>query len=211
MSQNNLIDISLPLKPSGIVYPGNPEVEFETLPTQSNIITKITLGSHSGAHIDAPSHAKISGGATIDELGLNIFYGKARILDFSKVLESIKVSDLESKEIQKGERILLKTSNSDRFEKEGFFPDFVYLSSEGAEFLASKEVLLVGIDSLSIKQKGNPDNSPHTNLLEKGIPILEGLDLSKAEEGEFTLCAFPLKFIRIDGSPVRAILLRESE
>lgn len=208
MSQNNLIDISLPLKPSGIVYPGNPEVELETLPTQSNVITKITFGSHSGSHIDAPSHAKIENGATIDELDLNLFYGKARVLDFTNVAEAIKVSDLEQKNIQKEERVLLKTSNSNRFEKEGFFPDFVYLSSEGAGYLAEKEVLLVGIDSLSIKQKGNPDNSPHTNLLSHEIPILEGLDLSKVEEGKYILSAFPLKFIGIDGSPVRAILIK---
>jgi arylformamidase len=210
MSDNNLnktiIDISLTLFPGSITYPNNPEVKFEALSTQSNVITKITFGSHSGTHIDAPFHAKIENGKTIDELNLDIFYGKARVLDFLKVSEAIQVSDLEQKNIQKGERVLLKTSNSNRFEKEGFFPDFVYLTPEGAEYLASKEVLLVGIDSLSIKQKGNPDNAPHTNLLSKQIPILEGLNFSKVEEGEYTLSAFPLKFIGIDGSPVRAIL-----
>lgn len=203
-----IIDISLPLLPGGIVYPNNPEVVFEPQNTQANIITKISFGSHSGSHIDAPSHAKIESGATIDQISLETFYGKARVLDLVKVLDSIKVSDLESKNIQEGERILLKTSNSERFKDGVFFEDFVYLEAGAAEFLVSKQVLLVGIDSLSIKQKGSPDNSPHTNLLSKGIPILEGLDLSKAEEGEYVLIAFPLKFIGIDGSPVRAVLVK---
>jgi arylformamidase len=203
---NNLIDISLPLFPGGIMYPNNPEVEFETLPTQNNVITKITFGSHSGTHIDAPSHAKIEKGATIDELPIETFFGKARVLDLGNVSGQIQVSDLEQKDIKSGERVLLKTSNSDRFKNEGFFPDFVSLSPEGAAFLASKEVILVGIDSLSIKQKGSPDNSAHTKLLSKGIPILEGLNLSKVEEGEYTLIAFPLKFKGIDGSACRAVL-----
>ena len=136
---------------------------------------------------------------------MDIFHGPVRVLDLSSASESVKVSDLENKNIKEGERVLLKTSNSARW-GEGFFPDFVFLSSEGAEYLASKGVILVGIDSLSIKQKGNPDNSPHTNLLEKGIPILEGLDLSKVEEGKYVLTAFPLKYQGIDGSPCRAIL-----
>ena len=202
-----LIDISLPLSQNSVTYPGNPAVEFESLPTQSNIITKITFGSHSSTHIDAPSHAKIGDGKTIDELALNLFYGKARVLDLSDLKESIEVSDLEHKNIQVGERILLKTSNSARWSEGKFFNDFVFLTPGGAQYLASKEVLLVGIDSLSIKQRGNPDNSPHTNLLSKGIPIIEGLDLSKAEDGEYLLSAFPLKFMGIDGSPCRAILL----
>ncbi len=202
-----LIDISLPLSPTSITYPNNPSVEFESQATQSNVITKITFGSHSGTHIDAPSHA-IKGGKRIDELPIETFNGKARVLDFSNVKESIRVEDLKSKSILKGERVLLKTSNSKRGFSE-FFPDFVYLSPEAAEFLASKEVLLVGIDSLSIKQKGNPDNRSHTLLLENNVPILEGLDLVKVTEGTYDLLCFPLKFIGIDGSPVRAVLRSE--
>jgi len=199
-----IIDISLPLSPTSIVYPNNPSVVFQSQKTQSNVITEITFGSHSGTHIDAPSHA-IPEGVSIDELPLHTFYGKARVLDVSGSQERITVSDLEVKNIQQGERVLLKTTNSSRGYEE-FFPDFVFLSPEGAEYLASKDVLLVGIDSLSIKQKGNPDNSSHTLLLSKNIPILEGLDLSLAPEGEYELFCFPLKFIGIDGSPVRALL-----
>lgn len=201
-----VIDISLPVKPDGITYPGNPEVTFETLPTTANVITKIGLGSHTGTHVDVPSHS-IPGGTTIDQIPLELFCGMARVLDLTSAKVSISVFDLESKSIQAGERILLKTSNSARW-NEGFFPDFVFLSPEGAAYLASKGVVLVGIDSLSIKQKGNPDNTPHTNLLDKGIPILEGLDLSEVEEGEYELVCFPLKFIGIDGSPVRAVLIK---
>lgn len=201
----DLIDISLPLFPGCVTYPDNPQVVFEPQATQTNIITKISFGSHSGTHIDAPKHARIGNGKSIDEIPLEIFFGKARVLDMRDVVGNIKPVDLESKNIQKGERILIKTTNSD-VGFESFFNDFIYMTPEGAEYLASKEVILVGIDSLSIKQRGNPDNRPHTNLLERGIPILEGLDLSQVDEGEYVLTAYPLKFQGIDGSPVRAIL-----
>jgi len=206
MSQ--IFDLSLPLHPDGITYPGNPTVSFEAQPTTANVITNIGLGSHSGTHIDAPSHAMIENGASIDGLSLELFHGTARVLDLTSAKDTVTPEDLAIKDIKSGERVLLKTSNSARWKDGEFFPDFVYLSADGAEYLASQGVILVGIDSLSIKQKGNPDNRPHTNLLSKGIPIIEGLDLSGVEEGEYALSAFPLKFVGIDGSPCRAILAR---
>ena len=64
------------------------------------------------------------------------------------------------------------------------------------------------IDFLSIKQRGSSDNRPHTELLSKNIPIIEGLNLKEVEEGEYQLIAIPLAFTAIDGSPTRAVLVR---
>ena len=124
---DGFIDISLPLYPGSITYPDNPPVTFKPKATLTNVITKISFGSHSGTHIDAPSHAKIDSGVAINGLSLEIFHGQTRVLDVSKAIESVNVSDLDVKNIQKGERVLLKTSNSGRW-NEGFFPDFVFLS-----------------------------------------------------------------------------------
>ena len=70
-----------------------------------------------------------------------------------------------------------------------------------------KNLKLIGIDSLSIKKRGLPDNRAHSELLSKGVPILEGLNLKEVEEGEYTLIALPLAFTGIDGSPTRAVLV----
>ena len=103
---------------------------------------------------------------------------------------------------------MLKTKNSSRgFDV--FYDDYVFLSPEGADYLADMGVALVGIDSLSIKQRGSPDNTPHTLLLSNSIPIIEGLVLSSVEASEYTLCAFPLAFVGIDGSPIRAVLISD--
>jgi len=208
MNYSKIIDISIPLSEKTIVYPGNPKIKIEEIKSEASksIISQITSGSHNGTHIDAPRHA-ITDAKSIDELSLDIFMGPCRVIDCMGDTSSISRDTLESHSVLNGERILLKTTNSLRGYDE-FHPNFVYLSPEGAEYLAEAGAILVGIDYLSIKQKGSQDNRPHTLLLEKDIPIIEGIDLSQVEPGEYTLVAFPLKYVGIDGAPARVVLLK---
>lgn len=203
-----IFDISLLLNEQTITYPGTTALKIT--PTRSSVtgsaLSEITLSSHAGTHIDAPAHV-IEGGKTIDQIKLDIFFGPCRVLDLTQVKDGILVKDLEGKNIKEGERILLKTNNSKRgFDK--FYEDYVYLSSEGAEYLADLGVKLVGIDCLSIKKRGLSDNRAHSELLSKNISIIEGLNMANIEEGKYTLVAFPLKFTGIDGSPARIVLIR---
>ena len=203
----HIIDISLPVHPEMPTYPGNKPTSFEKIikPSGSQL-TNITIDSHAGTHIDAPSHAGIIN-KTIDHYDLTVFYGPARIIEIYDK-ELIAASDLEQFLIQPHERILFKTDNSLRgFEK--FHDTWTALSSEAATYLANSNVALVGIDWFGVKQKNAPDNGAHTELLEKGIPILEGIDLSGANTGTYILSAFPIAYKGIDGSPVRAVLIEE--
>lgn len=205
----HLIDISLPLYTNMPVYPGTLETKITTTSnsTGTSISSEILIGSHAGTHIDAPYHAS-SNPETINQVDLERFFGPCRVLDLTNSLEAITVKDLEKKNIQKHERILIKTKNSIRGFIE-FYDDYIYLDGDAAEWLVKKEPLLVGIDALSIKQRGSKDLRPHTAILGGGISVIEGLDLSKTLEGNYTLSAFPLKFIGIDGSPTRAVLITE--
>lgn len=208
MNYQQIIDISLPLSPGTIIYPGNPSIEMEEIKSESSgsVLTKITFGTHTGTHIDAQKHV-IDGGKGLDAISLETFIGPCRVIDCTGDKESVSVVTLQDAGIQKGERILLKTTNSDRGYEE-FYDDYVFVSPLSAKYLAEKGVALVGIDYLSVKQRGSKDNTPHTYLLEKNIPIVEGIDLSKAEAGEYDLIILPLKFMNIDGAPARAVLLR---
>lgn len=205
-----IIDISLPIYPGMLTYPGNEPATIETMPSASgtNVLSKITLSSHTGTHIDAPSHS-IPNSDSIDKYPIEKFYGECRVIDLTSVKTGITPSELEGNEIKTGERVLFKTKNSIRG-FDSFYDDYVFMTAEGAQYLAEIEVGLVGIDFIAIKQKGNPDNTPHTALLSKNIPILEGINLAKVEEGKYILCAFPLSFKGIDGSPVRAILIKDN-
>lgn len=203
-----VIDISMPIKRGMINYPGNPEFEVETSKSLigSSFISKIIMGSHTGTHIDAPRHAA-EDAAGVDEISLEKLIGVCRVLDFINVTESIKVEDLENKNIKAEERILVKTKNSIRGFSQ-FYEDYIYLDSEAAKYLAEKKIMFFGIDYLSVKKKGSTDNRAHTELLSKGIPIFEGLDLSKVSEGEYFFIGLPLKLTGLDGSPTRAILVK---
>ncbi|TSC77305.1 MAG: arylformamidase [Parcubacteria group bacterium Gr01-1014_31] len=200
-----LVDISLPLHGKTVVYPGNPRVKIRTLRGKTSWHSEVVLGSHTGTHVDAPRHAFRDGGG-VDRLPLQAFYGPCRVLDLTRLAGAITTTDLAGYRIRAGERVLLKTRNSRR----GFsrwWDDYVWLTGEAAAWLAQRRVSLVGIDSLSVKQRGSPDNRPHTALLSRGIPIVEGLDLSKVRPGRYVFIGLPLKFMGLDGAPLRAALL----
>ena len=204
-----IIDISLPLNNNTPVYPDNVPLSVSVhrkMPESATTVSSITMGSHTGTHIDAPAHA-VQGALTLDQIPLEVFIGPCRVFDFSNESGgSVTKEMLEIKNIQKGERILLKTKNSIRGLKE-FYPDYVYLDGDAADYLAEKEVALVGIDALSIKQRGSKDHRPHISLLSKNIPVVEGLNLLQAEERGYELFCPPLNFTGIDGAPARAILI----
>jgi len=200
-----IIDISLSLNERTIIYPGNPPVSLKEKRGATSVHTEILIGSHTGTHLDAPSHI-FEDGENTGSIDLEKITGYCRVLDMTEANESIKVSDLEKSNIKSGEIILVKTRNSQRgFEK--FYNDYIYLDGEAADYLAEKSIAVFGIDYLSIKKRGGKDNRPHTSLLKKNIIIFEGLDLSNVKSGSYFFVGLPLKFTNIDGSPVRAILI----
>jgi arylformamidase len=206
-TDKKIIDISLPLSATTIVYPNNVPLQIEThahMPEATTHLSKITMGTHTGTHVDAPMHAVVNG-QTLDQIPLEVFVGLCRVVDASHrgPGESVKKADLG--DVVAGERILIKTSNSLRGFNE-FYDDYVYLDGDTADWLAEIGVKLVGIDYLSIKQKGSKDQRPHTSLLEKNIPIIEGINLNNVGAGYYELVCLPLKFIGVEGGPVRAIL-----
>jgi len=215
-----IIDISVAINNDTVVYPNNPAVVIEKVAktaSSSSWLSKISFGSHTATHIDAPSHT-IEYGDPIEYYSLENFIGECQVFDFSYLNpgELIKISDFEKvlngenlddkKEIKAGARILVKTSNSDRGYDE-FYEDFVSLDGDCADWLAEKKIALFGIDYLSIKKRGSSDNRAHNSLLSKNIPIIEGLNLKDVTAGNYEIFCPPLKLTGVDGAPARAILI----
>jgi arylformamidase len=204
-----IIDISLPLNNQTIVYPNNVPLTIEThaeMPGHTTHLSKIIMGTHTGTHVDAPMHAVINAN-TLDEIPLETFVGECRVVDAShrKAGEAVKIEDFG--DVAEGERLLIKTSNSLRG-FENFYDDYVYLDGDAADWLAERKVGLIGIDYLSIKQRGSPDQRPHTSLLQDNIPIIEGINLKDVAAGKYEIICLPLKFVGVEGGPAR-IILRE--
>ena len=87
-----------------------------------------------------------------------------------------------------------------------FDPNFASLSVELIEFLAERNVLLVGIDTPSIGPANSKELPCHRAIFKKELAVLEGLDLSEVPAGFYELMAFPLAISGAEASPVRAIL-----
>lgn len=207
MRIKNIIDISLRIENGMIVYPNNPETKIVSVHGETSERSDLAIGTHTGTHIDAPRHV-FPGGKGLSEIPLETYIGACRVLDCSQVKERVTKEDLEPYGIQKGERILVKTSNSDRGFA-SFYDDYVYLDGDAADYLAQREILVFGIDSLSVKKRGGGDQRPHTSLLKANVTIFEGLNLAGVSAGGYTFIGLPLNMGAIDGAPARAILIQE--
>jgi arylformamidase len=207
------IDISVPIYAGMVHFPGDPPVEISQ-PMHLDrgdicTVSHLALGLHTGTHVDAPSHF-LKGAKGVDALSLEAMVGLARVIE---ILEpaAIGEAELRGRGIERGDRILLKTSNSTRcWNSDEFVPDFNHLTLDGAAYLAGLGVRTVGIDYLSI---GHGDDGPavHRALLGAEILIVEGLNLSDVEPGEYDLVCLPLKILGGDGSPSRALLKRRDD
>lgn len=164
------------------MYQNDPRVHLEQVAfveQDGYAVTKLSMGSHSGTHVDAQSHYH-PGGQTAAEIPLSVLVGRCYVVD----IEDFRVP-------HNAKRVLIK-GNSDKEDT---------LNMRQAEALLNAGVRVIGTDGISI---GSDD--VHRLLLEQQCAVLEMLDLSRAAPGPYTLCALPLK-VACDGAPVRACLI----
>jgi arylformamidase len=206
---NPWIDISVTLRTGMVYWPDNPPVQIHrhldmALGDACNV-SELAMGLHTGTHMDAPRHF-LHMGKGLHEMPLEAALGPARVIEILDP-ESIKPDELRPQAIQQGERLLFKTLNSTHcWKTDTFVEDFVYLSQEAAHYLVDLGVRTVGIDYLSVGGFKKDGVETHLALLEAGIWIIEGLDLSQVQPGMYELICLPLKIAESDGAPARAIL-----
>lgn len=208
-SKTPWIDISVPLKNGMAHWPGDPTVNISRVRDLEKgdtvNLSTISMGAHSGTHVDAPLHF-INGGEGVDEIPLETLVGRARVIEIRDT-ESIKPDELKEHHIRPGERILFKTFNSSHaWQSDKFVEDFVFISDSAARFLVERKVRAVGIDYLSVGSYKHGGSEVHKILLAGGVWIIEGLDLSPVVPGNYELICLPLKLVQGDGAPARAIL-----
>jgi arylformamidase len=207
MTMFKIYDISMTIREDMQVYKNKEELKpsircVRDFSTSSAYESVISLHLHTGTHVDAPLHM-LQGGKTIDTIGLDQLAGPARVLDLTHVKGGIGREHLEPFAIQRGEWILLKTSNSF---SEAFDFEFVFLNEQGAAYLQEIGIKGVGIDSLGIErsQEGHPT---HKTLLKNGIIIVEGLRLKDVPAGTYFMVIAPLKLTGVEAAPARALLI----
>ncbi len=208
-----IYDISLTISPELPTWPGDPGIKLERVSKMEDgadaNVTHMSLGVHTGTHVDAPFHFMGGDTDTVESLALDILNGPTTVVFLPDVDVDITVDDLQAADIPNGTtRLLLKTSNSNWWAagNNTFQEDFLALDEQAAEWLVEHGVKLVGVDYLSVAPF-RASVPTHRILLGAGIIAVEGLDLSAIEPGEYTLYCLPLKIKDSDGAPARAILV----
>jgi len=207
--RRRVLDVSIPNGHGMHVYPGDPMLRVEPVRriAAGDVcnVSLLTMGSHTGTHVDAPFHF-LADGPRLGDVGLDRMIGDALVADL-RGRAAIDGAALADVPLRQGDILVCLTDNSRRWDAADFQRDFTYLTEDAAEALVARGVRAVGMDYLSIERFGSAEFPVHRRLLEAGIFIVEGLDLRAVEPGRYTLVCLPLKFPELDGAPARAVLL----
>lgn len=202
-----IYDVSVPISPEMPVYPGDPAIQIELRQSMANgdacNLTMLSLGAHTGTHIDAPYHF-IEQGIKVDQIPLNLLMGRTCVVE----LTSARIDPQVLKELDLDEhvRLIFKTRNSYMWRSNRFVEDYVYVTPDAAQILVDSGIKLIGIDYLSIEQYGSTTFQTHKTLLGNGVIIVEGLNLAEVEAGDYEMICLPLNLMGCDGAPARVIL-----
>lgn len=202
------IDVSVPIAPGLVpLWPGAPEVRFDrrldVARGDAATDTTLSMSVHTGTHIDAPAHT-LEGGATSDAIPLSWLIGPACIVDLEGV-DLVTAELLERLDLPRDTtRLLIRTDNSARW-SDTFASDFVALSPDASAWIVERGMRLVGVDYLSVQPFDGP-RAVHDILLQAGVVIVEGLDLSAAPTGACELMCLPLALHGCEGAPARVIV-----
>lgn len=202
-----LFDISPVISPRTAVFPGDTPFQQEFLLKTAggaNLdLSFIKTTVHIGAHTDAPSHYHVDG-MTMEKRNLKLYLGAAQVIEVKPAGPRIRPQDLQTD--IKAPRVLFKTMSFPDPNK--WNGDFAALSSELIDFLAKKNVRLVGIDTPSVDPAEDASLESHTAIFKHDMAVLEGITLNDVPAGLYELICLPLKIEGSDASPVRAVLLK---
>lgn len=208
-----ILDLTHTIREDMPLYPGTPQPSFKptgSLNRNGYRETMIQFASHTGTHMDAPSHM-LPHGCTLDVLPVSQFCGRAVVVDVS----AIPAGGVITADFLRGlngavlstDFVLFYTGWEKKWGTDAYFDDtFPVPDKEAAQYLVSCGLKGVGTDALSVDTLADPDRPAHKTLLGGGLVIVESLCLRKVVgRKDVMFFALPTKFVDADGAPVRAI------
>jgi kynurenine formamidase len=212
-----IIDLSHTICEDMPVFPGTPQPGLSpvlTIAEHGFGETMLHIMSHTGTHIDAPSHM-IAPAPSLDDFPVDKFFGLALIIDYppcAQELIELKALQQMREKIECAEFVLFNTGHSQKWGAREYFGGFPILTREAAEFLAAFPLKGVGIDAISFDKLDAADSPIHKILLSAGLILIENLTNLQQVQGEYCMfAALPLKYKNADGSPVRAFAIQMPE
>lgn len=205
-----IYDVTVPLRENMATYAGSEpgvRLHFHSLIENGDSanVSELSIGSHTGTHVDAPDHF-LDNGVTVEQMAVSSLIGPAYVAEI-RGASHVTVADLEAAGIPGSTtRLLVKTTNAAFWDDDAFHPEFIGFAEDAGPWLVERGMVLVGIDYMSIERFHSPTHAVHHALLEKNIVILEGLDLRAVPPGEYFLVCAPLPVAGADGAPARTFL-----
>ncbi len=207
-----VVDLTHNIREEMPIYPGTepPSLKETSAITEDGFKeTMLSFYSHTGTHLDCPAHI-FQDGLTTETMKIDRFIGRAAVLDARKAGPIIDRCALEG--FLSGhpglDYLLLRTGWEEKWGQDEYYKGFPVFSKEAAELLVSSGIKGIGLDAISVDSVEDSDLMLHRILLGAGCIIVENLcNLEEVTDKEFTFSAFPLKFEKGDGSPVRAVAI----
>jgi kynurenine formamidase len=197
-------------------YPGDPPVAVEshaTAEADGYRVSRLSLGTHAGTHVDAPSHTEPDG-RTLGSFGVERFRFDAVRVDCRGLEPRTAIDRNRLPGRVDGDLLVLDTGWSDHWGTPAAY-DHPYLSADAAAWCADQS-LDVATDAMSVDPTPRPGDDAgaggdgeagvpaHHALLGRDRLILENLTNLSGLPGRFELHAYPLA-VDGDGAPVRAV------
>lgn len=192
------------------VYPGDPSVHVGAALTvgQDGVdVAELTMGSHTGTHVDAPSHT-VAGGRTMADVALTELFGEALVLHIADLADG-EVYGWEHLE-QSGPIpaivppiVVIDTGWARWFDDERRLRHPA-LAASAARELVARGMCVLAVDTLSPDLTGGESFPVHEEVLGRDRLIVENLRGLEELPQRTTIGFFPLK-VAVDGAPVRAV------
>jgi len=210
------VELSHVIRAGMITYPGLPAPAITPFLTREAsrdryapgtefAIDQLTMVGNTGTYLDAPYH-RLADGDDLAAIPLDRTAGLPAVL--------IRVTGAQSRGIGpgalaavdvRGKAVLLHTGDDARFGTPAYADGAHFLTRAGAEWLAARDVALVGIDAINIDDTGDGERPAHTVLLAAGIPVIEHLTrLDQLPPAGALFTAVPLRVQGLGTIPVRA-------
>ena len=203
-----ILDLTHPISENLPVYfPWHPETELEQTANYRDhlcVVHRLSIGTHSGTHIDAPSHI-FEGMHTLDRYDPGRWFVDAMVMDFTprREKESISLEQIVSKRPEQGFGVIIKTGWDVHFGDDDYYKTYPPLSNEAAEFLAGRDIPVLAADTPFTLDV-------HRIMLKKGIPLITNINnTGQLREGKVKLIAAPLLIKDGDGAPARVLAVVE--
>lgn len=206
-----VVDLSLKISKSLKVFPGSPQptfVPWSTFTAQGYDSEAIFMSTHTGTHMDAPSHF-VAGRPSIDVIPPRRFVSEAVLVKINKKPNQlIEAEELIQHNFRRNDAVVFQTGWENRIRSKNYMRENPGLSAGAAKFLVRRKVSMVAIDGPSIDAGADAKFTAHRILLRGNVLVVENLcNLSRITLDRITLVVAPLKLQGSTGSPVRALAL----